>query len=206
MKKTSFITILSVVLISLALAATLFLDDSLGSRIVNIVTIITGVVGAIALFVQFKKDKAVNTASFLMEYSRSFYNGYDLLDTFHELEKHNADKDYKFDYDKYSAKIIAYLEWIESIASLVERGTIDFYTIDNTISYRFFIIVNNPQVQENELVHYAEYWRGTYWLYDNWYRYENKRGLEMPCAETALHLTKGYEENVKKVYKKIAIR
>ena len=206
MKKTSLITITSVFLLTLGLISTLWLDSSIGDRIVNIVTVVTAIIGAVALYVQFKKDKGINTASFLMEYSKSFYNDYDLIDVFHELEKYSCDNNYRFDYDKYSAKIIAYLEWIESIASLLERGTIDFYTIDNTISYRFFVIVNNPQVQENELIKYDEYWRGTYWLYDHWYKYEMKRGLEMPLSETALHLTENYEQNVKHVYEKISIR
>lgn len=203
MKKTSLITILSTLVIAAALIGSLWLDDSIGSRIVNVVTVITGIIGAIALFIQFKKDKQVNTASFLMDYSKSFYNDYDLLDIFAELEKHNCNPEYQIDLEKYQAKIIVYLQWIESIASLIERNIIDFYTIDNIISYRFFLIVNNKQIQDAELVPYAEFYRGTYFLYDRWYKFEQKRGLEMPLEETALHLTKDYAENIKKVTTKI---
>lgn len=181
----------------------MWLDSSIGSRIVNIITVITGIIGAIALYFQFKKDKQVNTASFLMDYSKSFYNDYDLLDIFAELEKHSDNPKYTFDYEKYQAKIIIYLQWIESIASLIERNIIDFYTIDNIISYRFFLIVNNPQVQENELIPWAEYYRGTYFLYEQWYKYELKRGLEMPLSETGLHLTADYNKNIEKIHSKI---
>lgn len=202
-KKTSLITILSTVIIVVALIASLWLDNNLGSRIVNIVTIITAVIGAIALFLQFKKDKQINTASFLLEYSKSFYNEYNLLDIFSELDKVNPNKDYKFDFEKYQAKIVVYLEWIESLASLIERNVLDFYTIDNILSYRFFIIVNNKQVQDNELIPYANFYRGVFYLYDLWYKYEHKRNITMPLHETALHLSKNYNEIIKNVFGKI---
>lgn len=206
MKKTSLLTILSTLLIAVALVGSLWLDDSIGSRIVNVITVITGIIGAIALFVQFKKDKQVNTASFLMDYSKSFYNDYDLADVFAELDKHNSDPNYTFDMKKYQSKLVSYLEWIESIASLVQSNVIDLYTIDNIMSYRFFIIVNNKQVQDAELVPNAEFYRGTYYLYDVWYKYEQKRGLAVPLSDTGLHLSKDYEENLAKVKKAIQIR
>ena len=69
MKKTKILTLLSTLIIIGSLIASLWLDNSLGSRIVNVVTVITGIIGAIALFIQFRKDKQINTANFLMEYS-----------------------------------------------------------------------------------------------------------------------------------------
>ena len=64
MKKTSLITITSVFLLTLGLISTLWLDSTIGDRIVNIVTVVTAIIGAVALYVQFKKDKGINTASF----------------------------------------------------------------------------------------------------------------------------------------------
>ncbi len=203
MKKTSLITIISTFVIAVALISTLWLDDSIGSRIVNVVTVITAIIGAIALFIQFKKDKQINTASFLVEYSKSFYNDYDLLDIFAELDKHNSDPSYKFDFKKFQPKIVAYLQWVESLASLVEQNTIDLYTIDNIMSYRFFLIVNNKQVQDGELIPNAKFYRGTYYLYDRWFKFEQKRGLNIPLASDGLHLTKGYQENIVQTKKKI---
>ncbi len=203
MKKTSLITILSTILIIAALVSSLWLDDNIGSRVVNIVTVITAIIGAIALFIQFKKDKQINTASFLVEYSKSFYNDYDLFDVFAELDKHNSNPSYQFDFKKFQSKIVVYLEWIESLAALVERNTIDLYTIDNIMSYRFFLIVNNKQVQDGELLPNAKYYRGTYYLYDKWYNYEQQRGLEMPLASSGLHLTEGYQEIIQGIKSKI---
>ena len=49
-----------VVAISLILLSTLSVDSTLGGRIANIVTIITAIIGAGALFVQFQRDKKIN--------------------------------------------------------------------------------------------------------------------------------------------------
>ena len=81
----------------------------------------------------------------------------------------------------------------------MERDAIDLYTFDNVISYRFFIITNNKYVQENELVPEKKYYRGIYYLYDIWYKYEKKRGIAMPMEETSLCFTEGYGEFLQKV-------
>ena len=47
MKKNKSITIISILLMVAALIGSLFLDDVLGSRISNIVTIITAIIGAV---------------------------------------------------------------------------------------------------------------------------------------------------------------
>ncbi len=119
MKKTTLITVLSTLTIIVALVSSLFLEDDIGSRMVNVVTVITGIIGAIALFIQFKKDKLVNSANFLLTYSKSFYDEYDLFDIFSELNKHNTNPEYQIDIKKYQPKIVAYLEWIEALASLI---------------------------------------------------------------------------------------
>ena len=82
------------------------------------------------------------------------------------------------------------------MASLIERDIIDFYIIDNILSYRFFVFVNNPQVQEKELLPYYQNYRGTIYLYNRWYKFEENRGLKIPLMETALHLTPGYNDKI----------
>ena len=200
-KSSSLAVILSVTMLTVSLISTLWLDSSLGSRIVSIVTIVTTVIGSASLFIQFKKTKKINAVSFMTDYSKSFYNCYyDLFECFSELNKAVKDPNYEIDYNKYKSKIVVYLQWNESIASLVERKVLDLYTIDNVFAYRFFLVVNNPTIQKNLLVPRAKYYRGTYYLYDIWYQYEQKRGIKMPLDETALRLTEGYQENLKKIF------
>ena len=70
-KRNIYLTVLAVLLIALGLLSSLFRNDSLGDRVINVIPAITAVIGAIALFYQFKKDKNLNEASFLVEYSVS---------------------------------------------------------------------------------------------------------------------------------------
>ena len=196
MKKNKILTILGVALLVLSLISSWFLGDSIGSKVVNAVTIITAVIGAIALFIQFQQDKIINRASFLIEYNKNFYSDYHLKDLFNQLQKVEENPKYKIDYEKYHDDIVSYLEWIEILAALVERNAVDLYFFDNIVSYRFFIITNNKVVQDNELVKFKKDYRGVYYLYDMWYRFKKKRGLEMPLEKTGLHLTKGYQEYI----------
>ena len=94
MKKNKIITIISVLLLIGSLIGSLFLTESIGARIANIITIITAIIGAIALFIQFKQDKTINRAGFLIEYNRNFYNDYQLEPLFEELEKCSKDPNY----------------------------------------------------------------------------------------------------------------
>ena len=76
MKKGKFITIVSIFLLIVGLFSTLILDYGIASRIVEVVTVITAVVGAIALYLQFRRDKNINEASFLLEFWKNFSEVY----------------------------------------------------------------------------------------------------------------------------------
>ena len=99
----------------------------------------------------------------------------------------------------YKPKLIVYLQWVESIASLVERGVIDLYTVDNTLAYRFFLIVNNPDVQKHILIPRQQFYRGTFYLYERWHKYEESRGLPMPLNDTALKNVDSYSDIIKEI-------
>ena len=195
MKKNKIILAISMFLIIFALIGTLFLDDAMGNKISNIVTVITAIIGAVALFIQFKKDKELNQASFVLEFSKTFYNDYDCVDIMNELDSYLSDPE-KFDYEKYKKSIVPYMQWIESLAALVENKTLTLDKIENVLDYRFFIIVNNPVVQKNEIVPFKDFYRGTYKLYDKWYNYKKARGIKIPLEEYSLHKTEGYKDNL----------
>jgi len=48
MKRSKAVLVISIIMMAAALVGSLFLDDVLGARISNIVTIITAIVGAVA--------------------------------------------------------------------------------------------------------------------------------------------------------------
>ena len=72
-RKNIIITIVAVALILIGLLGGFFLNEDIADRFVTIITTGTAIVGAIALFYQFKRDKNLHEASFPVEYSNQFY-------------------------------------------------------------------------------------------------------------------------------------
>lgn len=188
------IIIISVTLIAIALVSSLLLDSLAGSKISNVITVVTAIIGAVALFVQFKKDKKINEAGFILNFSIHFYQIYDCKKVLNELETCRTDKKYKLDVDKWYMDIVSYLEWCESLAAMVNNGVLSLDKIDDMLSYRFFLIVNNKQVQDAEIVPARDFYRGIYKLHKMWYKYKKKKGLDIIFEEHDLSKTKGYED------------
>ncbi len=196
--KNKIITFLCVFLIVAALVGSLFLDNELGSRFATIITLITAIIGAIALFIQFKRDKDLNQATFLIDYSVHFYSTYGCRDILDELETSRKNPEYVIDIKTYYKDIVGYLEWLESLACLVNNGTLPLKKIDDVLSYRFFIIVNNKQIQDYEIIPCRDFYRGIYKLYDKWSKYKRERGLPIIFENTELSNTEGYNELLSK--------
>jgi len=198
-KNNKAITIVSVALLIMALVGSLFLDDVLGAKIANIVTILTAIIGAVALFLEFKRDKNINEAGFIINYSNDFYDIYELKEVLNELEEARKNKKYVIDMKQHYQDIVAYLQWLESLASLINSKVISVEKVDNVLSYRFFLIVNNKQIQQQEIIPCKEFYKGIYNLYEKWYDYKKKTNQFVVFEENSLSETKGYDEIVKKI-------
>lgn len=83
-------------------------------------------------------------------------------------------------------KIVNYLVYLESFAPLVLHHHVSFKDIDDLFGYRFFIAVNNPVIQELELLDDHMYYRGCHKIYKRWFRYRDRRGLDIPLREFSL--------------------
>jgi len=193
MKKKNYIVYIFVLMICSILLSTIFLDTNLGKNIANIITIITAIIGAAALFVQFQRDKRINEASFILNLSHHFY----LLDgpknTLDKLDEYAKGKEDVFTENDYSG-IVAYLEWLEELAAIVNQKLIDFEFIDDFLSYRFFLITNNKYVQDVELIPEYENYRGIYKLHKSWTEYKLKENLPILQEETSLSKTENYNK------------
>ena len=61
----------------------------------------------------------------------------------------------------------------------------EFKTIDNLMAYRFYVAINNPVVQRDQLFGWPGYYLGCIRLYRYWTDYRKKRGLEILREETS---------------------
>ncbi len=160
-------------LIVLLLVISLFLDDSLGSRIVTVITVSTAVVGAISIFIQYKRDKNVNQATFILEYGKYFYSlnhTEEVMLLLDEYRLGNKDVAKNMNYNG----IVNYLFWCEELSTLYQKDVIDLETVDNIFSYNFFLITNNKYIQEKELVPNAEFYKGVFYLHKEWTDYKRR--------------------------------
>ena len=173
MKRNRIITIVSCLLLIVALFCTLFFDDSIGGRISEVITIATALIGAIALFFQFKRDKDINQASFVVEFGKSFEEKEGCRDIMQKLERYRKGETNVFTKNDYTY-IVSYLQWCETLSILVQKNVLNLKTIDNLYSYWFFLITNNEYIQKLELVPEAEFYKVVYILHKIWTKYKRK--------------------------------
>lgn len=158
------------------------------------VTVAT-ITGGIAIFVQLKRERDLMEAQFLMDYNNTFITN----EAFTSVQK--LLEDYKkglvgrqeiLNFDRQT--LINYLVYLEALAALINKNVLSFSIIDNLFSYRFFIALNNPVVQELELIEDAEFYRGCYILHNNWTKYKKKRRLEIVMEDSSLGKVKEYSK------------
>ena len=193
MRKSKNILYLSVSLIILALLTTLFMDDGLAQKVVTIITTATALIGAIALFIQFKRDKDINEAEFILSYGKYFHevDGNDKV--FAKLDNNiNSLTDEDRD------SIVNCLVWCEGLSVLIQQGVMNLKIVDNLFSYQFFLIVNNEYIQKNELIPYAEYYKGIFALHKIWTDYKKATGQPIFNEEFGLEKVKHYLEYAQK--------
>ena len=80
------------------------------------------------------------------------------------------------------------------MASLVNSDILQIPKTDNVLSYKYFLIVNNKQIQEGELTRNREFYRSIYDLYPVWVKYKKKKGLPIIFEENDLSKTTGYQD------------
>lgn len=175
-----WITVLAIIiLVCFYLVGQYFFDfDWLTETVATIIAIIT----IVAFWLEYHENKLLNEAQFIMELNEQFLSNEILLNVEWELEKYynRARKDeltdeYCAEFEKHFGSekrerqhLVNYLVHLEGIAALVNNGVIHLDSIDDLMSYRYFVAVNNPIVQKLELLEYPDYYKGCIGIYDAW--------------------------------------
>lgn len=164
------------------------------SEISTVVTTITAIIGAVALWIQFKKDREINQASFVVEFYKSF------SESSADNDKVLEQLDNKFDNKSYTPlkqmhkEVLSYIYWLRTLCSLIERNVFSFDVVDDMFAYKFFSLVNNKEVQEMEFAKYKELYKPIYRIHRRWNEYRKKHGLSEIYQEESLSLVEGYEQ------------
>ena len=182
---------------------------------VSVCDVLSSIVAGAFIVVQLRSDSDADLkharteeARFILEYNMAFIENSDLCEIEHYLEDaitHQGKGNIK-NLRESRQKLVNYLVYLEGFASCVQQGILGIKEIDNLFSYRFFLAMNHPEVQELEILPFADFYRGNYQLYEEWYKYRmkirNKDYLDdldnckdvMPLASTALIKNCNYEK------------
>lgn len=197
MRSASKISFISIILISLSLIA-LSIFDVINDTFVSLITIITAVVGAFGIWLELNKEQEINQASFILSINSDFYalGGKGTMYTA-ELEK-MLDEDFsgtkKLELTtEHQVMVVQYLVWVKTLSSLINRRMIKISAIDDLFSYKFFVAINNKQIQQMELIPYKSAYRGIFKAHKLWKKYRVKHHLEIYNEATDLSQIEDYE-------------
>jgi len=173
--------------------------------VTDIITTILAIVAAVSFWLEYKNGEKVKQAELIMELNHQFISDSDLSLVEWELEKYylrhreakQSGKDVQelelgIDFGieaRERQRLVNYLVHLEGIATLVNEGILHLEAITNLMAYRYFIAVNNPIVQEKELIPYQDYYQGCFMVYKNWS--ETLGEGKVPLAEYDLLKQKG---------------
>lgn len=182
-----------VLVVALYLIAVYFSEDV--STLSTVLTTVTALIAAVAFWMQLKRSENLDEANFIMDLNDQFLTNEEMTAVEHALElyfnqvtegrepalelvleRHHPD----------CQKLINYLVYMECLAALVKRDVMHLGVIDDLFAYRFFIAVNNPEVQKFELLPYANYYQGCFELAELWTRQWRRKGRTLPLDSTAL--------------------
>lgn len=170
-----------------------FQNENIGATI----TVVLAIVAAVAFWLEYRDNKRLNEAKFIMELNNQFISNPELTEVEYVLERYY--KNYTpekrdtltlgEDFDINSKKrqnVVNYLVHLEGVAALVNRGVLHLDVIDDLMAYRYFIAVNNPIIQKEELLPYKDYYKGCIGIYKKWALELEKQNIEIPLSDNAL--------------------
>lgn len=168
----------------------------------TIVVTLATIVGGIAIWVQLRREHDLKEAEFIMEYNNNFIFDDDMTFVQKTLEDYLKGRISKEELEKIDRqKLINFLVYIEALSAMINKGVLTFKTIDNLFSYRFFLAVNNPIVQQLELIPDSEFYKGCYILHKQWTMYKKRNKLPILCEESSLEKVPNYMKNAVNVWR-----
>lgn len=128
----------------------------------------------------------IDEARFILEYNQSFIQDSNMTEVEALLEQQmegNAEKSIS---PEQRQKCINYLVYLEGLAPLVLRDVLRLDHIDDLMAYRFFLAVNSPALQDDQLFRYPDYYLGCFKLYQFWKEYRLSKGKSILQSSTPL--------------------
>lgn len=194
MKKSALI-ILGILLIAILLNTEPFKETI--SPYINTLANLTAAGGLIALFFQFKRERDLNEADFILRINNDFMANESISRIYRILEesKVNGQNENPFTNDDI-IDMANYISYFGPFYSLINRKIIKIESIDAILAYRFFLAINNKYMQQMLLcVENKEIaWESIYKLYHHWSKYRKNFNREIWQSNYSLSKNKSYNK------------
>lgn len=193
MKKTITILLLMVIFIAIYVVSTLVWDYTYVSTMVATIVATMGIFG---VWIQLRKEASIKEAEFLMNFNFTFITTEKFVRMEHRLERCRINNETLRLTEADRQDVVDYLVYLESLAPLVLNKMVRLDVIDDLFGYRFFIAVNNKEIQEFELCPEAQFYRGCYKLYKIWKEYRIRKKLIIPMELNSLDYWTNFDDYV----------
>ncbi len=175
-----------------------------GTVIAGLGDVVVGAIAALAVVYQLGRVKAteqkvqeIEESRFILQYNQVFIQDKNMYDIQHLLEKQMLNKGYgKIITPQNQQSLINYLVYLEGLAPLVFKNVLPLETIDDLLAYRFFLAINNKEVQKDQLFAFPDYYKGCFKLYKVWKKYRKDRGLQILQEENSLDKWWGFDKYI----------
>lgn len=163
-------------------------------RTTEVFATLATIVTLVAFWLEYNDNKILNESQFIISLNdqfvsdeRMFIIEWELEKFYSKYEKDELTTEYQetfrkqFDIeDEKRQHLVNYLVHLEGIATLVNNGTLHIKKINDLMSYRYFIAMNNPVVQEIELKKYSDFYKGCFGIYKDWVKVLDKKQVNIP--------------------------
>ncbi len=182
-KRTS--VFLSVFVVFIAVFSFLYISDC--NTAIEILSLTIAFGGLLGLLFQLKDSKDFNEGSFITQLNDSFNNNEAIQRIYRKLQMNEPIS------DSDTPDIVAYLTYFETVWVLLKKNILDFDTLDNLFSYRFFLAVNNPDIQRISLIKYDSEYINLYMLEKKWSEYAASHSFFKPSAFSLRNVNPNYD-------------
>lgn len=162
--------------------------------LLNCITAITAILGVFGVWIQLRRKNQIKEAEFIMEYNNSFISNQELVKVEHLLELSRKGYDVEVIHKDNLQSVINYLVYHEALSALVFRKVISIEHIDDLFMYRFYLAMNNKEIQDKELCVEYQYYKGCFKLYKKWTKYRKEKGMDILLEENTLDKTEAYQK------------
>lgn len=172
-----------------------------------VTSMIEGVVGAIAaglVLYQLKissnveeRQNDIEEAQFILQYNQAFIQDPNMCKVEKLLENAMLKKrEEPLINDGNRQLFINYLVYLEGLAPLIIRGILKLEHVDDLFAYRFFLAMNSPALQKDQLFIFPEYYRGCFKLYQKWKQFRRTNNREVLMEENSLDKWENFEKYI----------